>query len=85
MARKSTQVAIGGVAAALCLILMFCTGLVPFATYALPALSGVVLIAVVAEMGWRTAMVVYAAVALLSVGIVPDREAAMLFIFFFGY
>ena len=67
MARKSTQVAIGGVAAALCLLLMFCTGLVPFATYALPA------------------MVVYAAVALLSLGIVPDREAAMLFIFFFGY
>ena len=85
MARKSTQVAIGGVAAALCLLLMFCTGLVPFATYALPALAGVVLIAVVAEMGWRTAMVVYAAVALLSLGIVPDREAAMLFIFFFGY
>lgn len=85
MAHKSTQVAIGGVAAALCLLLMFCTGLVPFATYALPALSGVVLVAVVAEMGWRTAMVVYAAVALLSLGIVPDREAAMLFIFFFGY
>ena len=85
MARKSTQVAIGGVAAALCLLLMFCTGLVPFATYALPALAGVVLIAVVAEMGWRTAMVVYAAVALLSLGIVPDREAAMLFLFFFGF
>ena len=85
MARKSTQVAIGGVSAALCLILMFCTGLVPFATYALPALAGVVLIAVVAEMGWRTAMVVYVAVALLSIAIVPDREAALLFIFFFGY
>jgi len=85
MARKSTQVAIGGVSAALCLILMFMTGLIPFATYALPALAGVVLIAVVAEMGWRTAMVVYVAVALLAIGVVPDREAALLFIFFFGY
>lgn len=85
MARKSTQVAIGGGSAALCLILMFMTGLIPFATYALPALAGVVLIAVVAEMGWRTAMVVYVAVALLAIGVVPDREAALLFIFFFGY
>lgn len=84
-ARKSTQVAIGGVAAALCLIMMFMTGLIPFATYALPALAGVVLIAVVAEMGWRTALVVYVAVSLLSLGIVPDREAALMFIFFFGY
>ncbi len=85
MARKSTQVAIGGVAAGLCLLLMFMTGMIPFATYALPAVAGIVLIAVVAEMGWRTALVVYAAVSLLSLGIVPDREAALLFIFFFGY
>ncbi len=85
MARKSTQVAIGGVAAGLCLLLMFMTGMIPFATYALPAVSGIVLIAVVAEMGWRTALVVYATVSLLSIGIVPDREATLLFIFFFGY
>ncbi len=85
MVRKSSQVAMGGLAAALCLLLMFMTGMIPFATYALPALSGVVLIAVVAENGYKTALVVYAAVAMLSLAVVPDREAALMFIFFFGY
>lgn len=85
MNRKSTQIALGGMFSALCLILMFLTGIFPFATYVLPALAGAMLVAVVLENGRRTAVLVYVSVALLSVFIVPDREAAMLFIVFFGY
>lgn len=85
MVKKSTQVALGGLAAALCLLLMFLTGVFPFATYALPALAGMVLIAIVQENGYKAAVTVYAAVSLLSVFIVPDRQAAILFIAFFGY
>lgn len=84
-ARKSTQVAIGGMASALCLLLMIMTGMIPFATFALPAMAGIVLIAVVVEMGRSTAMLVYVAVALLSLFMCPDKEAAMMFIGFFGY
>ncbi len=84
-ARKSTQVAIGGMASALCLLLMFMTGMIPFATFALPAVAGIVLIAVVVEMGRSTAMLVYTAVSLLSLFMCPDKEAAMMFIGFFGY
>lgn len=83
--RKSTQVAVGGLSAALCTLLMFLTGIMPFATYALPAISGVLLVSVVIENGKGTAWIVYFAVALLSVFIVPDKEAAMIFIVFFGY
>lgn len=85
MVRKSTQVAVGGLAAALCLLLMFLTGLIPFATYALPAAAGVVLVAVVVENGFETALLVYGAVSFLSLFVVPDREAAMMFICFFGH
>lgn len=85
MSRKSTQIAIGGVFSALCLLLMFMTGLVPFATYALPAVAGAMLIAVVVENGRKTAALVYVSVAILSLFIVPDREAAMMFVVFFGY
>lgn len=85
MSKKSTQIAIGGVFSALCLMLMFMTGLVPFATYALPAIAGAMLIAVVVENGRKTAVLVYSSVSLLSLFIVPDREAAMMFIVFFGY
>lgn len=83
--RKSTQVAIGGVSTALCLLLMVFTAILPFAEYALPALAGVILIAVVAENGSKSAIIVYMAVSLLSPILVPRPEAAMLFVFFFGY
>ena len=85
MSKKSTQVALGGLASALCLLLMFMTGMIPFATYALPAAAGIVLIAVVRENGRKAATLVYTTVSLLSIFVVPDREAALLFIFFFGY
>lgn len=83
--KKSTQVAIGGMASALCLLLMLMTGMIPFATFAMPAMAGIVLIAVVVEMGRSTAMIVYAAVSLLSLFMCPDKEAAMMFIGFFGF
>jgi hypothetical protein len=83
--KKSARVALGGVFSALCLVLMFMTGLVPFATYALPALSGAMLIAVVVENGRKTAILVYISVAALSFFVVPDREAALMFAALFGY
>lgn len=71
--------------AALCMLLMFMTGLIPFATYAIPALAGILMIAVVVETNAKWALLVYIAVSLLSIFITPDREAAMMFIAFFGH
>jgi hypothetical protein len=83
--KKAMQIAAGGVFSALCLLLMFLTGLVPFATYSLPMLAGAMLIAVVIENGRRAALMVYVSVSVLSMFIVPDREAALMFAAFFGY
>ncbi len=77
--------AVGGLTSALCLVIMFFTGIFPFATFALPAIAGAVLIAVVIENGFTTAVIVYIAVSILSAFIVPDREAALIFIAFLGY
>ncbi len=82
---KSTQVALGGLASALSLLLMFLTGMIPFGDYALPAFAGVVLLANVVENGRKTAVLVYVAVSLLALFVVPSKEAALLFVFFFGY
>ena len=76
MQKKSGQVALGGIATGMCIALMFATGMIPFSYYALPALAGLVLIAVREENGLSTALIVFAAVSLLS---------ALLFIAFFGY
>ena len=76
--KKSTQVALGGLSSALCLLLMFMTGLIPFSSYIFPALAGIVLISVREENGLKTALLVYAATSLLALLIIPDREAVMM-------
>ncbi|MCI8652268.1 MAG: hypothetical protein HFF11_01050 [Angelakisella sp.] len=85
MRYKSSQVAVGGMASGLCLLLMFLTGMIPFSEYACPTFAGLVLIAVAEEMGRKTALIVYGAVSLLSLLLTPSKEAAILFVFFFGY
>lgn len=84
MARKSTQVAMGGIASALCLLLMLMT-MIPLTTYTMPALAGIILVVVVVENGYNTAWMVFVAVALLSLFICPQKDAAMIFLGFFGY
>ena len=84
MLKKSSQVALGGVVASLCILLMLMTGFFPFLTYAAPAAAGFLLIAVIVDCGYRWAMLVYLVVALLSIFVVPDKQAAMIFVFL-GY
>lgn len=81
----SGKVALGGMVTALCVVLMFLTGVIPIATYALPAVSGVLLVVIVIEMGAKWSWMVYAAVSVLSLLFAPDKEAAVLFVLFFGY
>lgn len=82
--KQSGKVALGGVLGALSLVCLFLTAF-PYATYALPALAGAVLIPVVLEIGVKTGWMVYAAVALLALIVTPSVEAKMMFIAFFGY
>lgn len=64
---------------------MFLTGLISIGTYALPAFSGILLTVIVIEMGAGWAWPVYIASSALSLLIAADKEAAMLFVVFFGY
>ncbi|HBL40620.1 MAG TPA: hypothetical protein DDY98_03245 [Ruminococcaceae bacterium] len=83
--KQSSKTALGGIVSALSVILMLLTAVLPFMTYALPLLAGTLLIAMVIELGKGWAAAVYAAVSLLSVFVVPDKEAAVFYIAFFGY
>ena len=82
---KSGKIALGGLLTALGVVLMFITGLIPIGTYALPAIAGVLLIVAVIEIGAKWAWMIYAAVAVLSLLFAADKEAALLFVLFFGY
>lgn len=82
--KQSSKVALGGMVAALSVALMFLTA-IPAMTFALPALAGALLILVVIEIHKRWAFMVYVAVAILALLMVPDRSAAVMYAMFFGY
>ncbi len=82
--KTTSRIALSSMLCALSLLCLLLT-VFPFATYALPAIAGVFLMPLVVECGKRTALLAYAAVAILALLLVPDMEAKALFIAFFGY
>ena len=82
--RNTFYVALGGLVTAVSIIIMLFT-VIPNVTIALPALAGVLLIAVVMEIGPKWAFLIYAAVSILSLLLSPDKEAAVFYIAFFGH
>ncbi|MBC5788037.1 MULTISPECIES: hypothetical protein [Clostridiaceae] len=83
--KLSQKVALGGMVTALSIVLMFFTGIFPFAMFALPGIAGVLLVLIVMELGRKYALVVYIGVSILSIFISPDREAALFYIILLGY
>lgn len=87
MASKRTpaaNVALGGVMAALAMVVMSMGTLIPVATYVCPMLCAVLLQMVLKICGQRIAWAWYGAVAILSLLLAPDKEAAAVFAFL-GY
>lgn len=78
------QIALGGVFAALAVVIMSLGGLVPAATFVCPMLCMLLLSLVLKQCGSRVAWAWYGAVAILSVLFGPDKEAAAVFAFL-GY
>lgn len=87
MANKRTpasNIALGGVLAALAVAIMSMGTLIPVATYVCPILCAVLLQMVLKTCGSRIAWAWYGAVAILSALLAPDKEAAAVFVFL-GY
>lgn len=76
-------VAFCGVCCALALVFML-LGSLPFAAYCAPMLASVVLLPVLVEQGEKMAWLAYAAIALLSLILCGEKEAALVFLFL-GY
>lgn len=85
MRESSRRMALCGVLTALSAAVMFTLGLVPLATFATPALAGLFLLPLAVEYGGGCAMIAYAAVGILSMIIVPDKEISLTFVFFLGW
>ena len=73
-------VALGGVLAALAVVFMALGTLIPLATYVCPMLCMLLLRVVISLCGSRTGWAWYGAVAILSLLMAPDKEAAAVFV-----
>lgn len=82
---KSRQMALCGVLCALAVVPLALGGVVPIATFCAPVLAMAALLPVLEEAGPRLAAAAWIAVALLALVLDPDREAALVYLFFGWY
>lgn len=81
---QTKAIALGGIFAALAIVIMCLGGLIPAATFICPMLCMVLLAVVLKNCGSRIAWAWYGTVAILGVLLGPDKEAAAVFAFL-GY
>ncbi len=81
---RSAPIALGGVLAALAVVIMALGGMIPLSTFVCPVLAMLLLRVIIGRCSARVAWAWYGAVAFLSALLSPDKEAAAVFIFL-GY
>lgn len=82
--KNTKKIALSGVLCALAVVIMMLGGTIPLATFVCPALAGLMLIPIYVECGEKRCYGAYAAIAILSLILCADKEAALLFAFL-GY
>lgn len=82
--KQAKFIALGGILAALAMVIMCLGGLIPLATYVCPVLCAIMLHVLLQLTGKRIGWAWYATVAVLSLLFAPDKEAAAVFVFL-GY
>ena len=85
MREQSRKVALCGVLCGLAVVVLLLGGLFSLAVYCAPLLAMAVLLPVLEEYGPGTAGAAYGAVAILALLLVPDRETALVYLFFGWY
>ena len=83
--QKSWAMAYCGIVAALCVALMLLGAVIPIAMFIAPAVAGFLIATVCVECGMQMALTAYAAVSLLALLFVPDKEVALIFTVLLGY
>lgn len=83
--KKSFQIAAGGIAAALSIVLMFLGGVLWIFAYVFPIICSLLTVIVIENIDTKTAWVVYSVVSIISLLFVADKECAMIYVLFFGY
>ena len=73
---NARQLSLGGITAALAVVILCLGGLVPLATYVLPMICCILLQLILPTLGTKGGWVWYCAVSILALLLCPDKEAA---------
>lgn len=82
---RARPLALCGVLTALAVVLLALGGVIPGAVFCAPILAMAALLPVLEELGPKAAGTAYAAVSILALLLVPDRETAFVYLFFGWY
>lgn len=83
--KNTVLVALGGILTALSVVIMFLSVIFPFLELFVPTLSGSLLLVFIVERKYKWSILVYISVSLLSFMLISNKEAVLMYIFFFGY
>lgn len=84
MRKNTARMALCGVLCGLSVVIMSFSALFPSMSYAIPMVAGALLLVPSIEFGTGTALTCYAAVSIIALLILPEKEAALMYAFVFG-
>lgn len=83
--KKAAEISFSGIACALSFVLLYIGSAIWILAYTAPIACGIIMAFQNRTFGKKYALCVFFATGLLSLLFVPDKEAALVYIFFFGY
>ncbi|MDP4152267.1 MAG: hypothetical protein Q8865_02340 [Bacillota bacterium] len=78
------QIAYGGIVAALSVAVLFLSAIIPSGQFGFAAAAGCALVLVILHSGKKTAFLVFIAVSVLSLLLIPGKDTALVYVAFFG-
>lgn len=83
--KKTKITALSGMLAALTVLFLFFGSVVQILAYVAPFISGLIMIILINNVNKRSAWTVFAVSSLVAVFLLPDKECALTYVFFFGW
>lgn len=81
----SYRIALGGTLASMCLLCQFITGVFPVFYIIMPMICGILVTVMADETNTWWGFLMYLSVGILSLFVTPNKDAAFIFIMFFGH
>ena len=83
--KNTVKTALGGMCIGLSAALMMLSSVIPFLTYAIPAMAAILVMFMRIECDWKWGLGVYFGTAIVSALVVPEKEAVAIYIALIGY